>query len=76
MATGGRGSQSDTPRRDKSLGLLTSKFVALLQDSPDGVLDLKQVISQAMLLEYGGILAHRRHFCRVSPNLRPPTLCK
>ncbi|XP_065184840.1 transcription factor E2F5-like [Sycon ciliatum] len=42
MATGGRGSQSDTPRRDKSLGLLTSKFVALLQDSPDGVLDLKQ----------------------------------
>ena len=42
MAGAGRASLSETPRRDKSLGLLTSKFVSLLQDSPNGVLDLKQ----------------------------------
>lgn len=30
-------------RHEKSLGLLTSKFVSLLQAAPDGVLDLKSV---------------------------------
>lgn len=30
-------------RHEKSLGLLTTKFVSLLQDAKDGVLDLKQV---------------------------------
>ncbi len=38
----------DTPgdlgsRFEKSLGLLTSKFVTLLQEAPDGLLDLKLV---------------------------------
>ncbi|XP_041454491.1 transcription factor E2F4-like isoform X2 [Lytechinus variegatus] len=34
----------ETPlsRHEKSLGLLTTKFVGLLQEAPDGVLDLKQ----------------------------------
>lgn len=31
-------------RHEKSLGLLTAKFVALLQEAKDGVLDLKVVI--------------------------------
>ena len=30
-------------RHEKSLGLLTSKFVALLQSAEDGILDLKAV---------------------------------
>ena len=33
-------------RHEKSLGLLTSKFVSLLQEAKDGVLDLK-VVSQS-----------------------------
>uniref|UniRef100_A0A672H1X6 E2F/DP family winged-helix DNA-binding domain-containing protein n=1 Tax=Salarias fasciatus TaxID=181472 RepID=A0A672H1X6_SALFA len=32
---------SSTSRRQKSLGLLTKKFVRLLQEAEDGVLDLK-----------------------------------
>lgn len=31
-------------RHEKSLGLLTTKFVSLLQQAHDGVLDLKQVM--------------------------------
>ena len=31
-------------RHEKSLGLLTSKFVSLLQEAKDGVLDLKVVM--------------------------------
>ena len=35
---------SSTPsRHEKSLGLLTTKFVSLLQEAKDGVLDLKVV---------------------------------
>ena len=35
---------NSTPsRHEKSLGLLTSKFVSLLQEAQDGVLDLKLV---------------------------------
>ena len=30
-------------RQEKSLGLLTSKFVSLLQDAEDGILDIKSV---------------------------------
>ncbi|CAM5089270.1 unnamed protein product [Eretmochelys imbricata] len=37
-AAGGGGSSS---RHEKSLGLLTTKFVSLLQEAKDGVLDLK-----------------------------------
>ena len=36
-----------TSRHEKSLGLLTTKFVSLLQDADDGVLDLKQVTMHA-----------------------------
>ena len=32
-----------TSRQEKSLGLLTSRFVSLLQDADDGVLDIKNV---------------------------------
>jgi len=31
-------------RMDKSLGLLTTKFVNLLQNSKDGILDLNEVV--------------------------------
>lgn len=38
------GLQLQTPsRHEKSLGLLTTKFVTLLQEAKDGVLDLKLV---------------------------------
>lgn len=30
-------------RHEKSLGLLTTRFVSLLQDAKDGILDLKMV---------------------------------
>lgn len=48
------GLQLQTPsRHEKSLGLLTTKFVTLLQEAKDGVLDLKLVsysqVSQASL---------------------------
>lgn len=32
-----------TSRHEKSLGLLTTRFVALLQEAQDGILDLKVV---------------------------------
>uniref|UniRef100_A0AAY4BTL6 E2F/DP family winged-helix DNA-binding domain-containing protein n=1 Tax=Denticeps clupeoides TaxID=299321 RepID=A0AAY4BTL6_9TELE len=35
------GQQGPSSRHEKSLGLLTSKFVTLLQEAKDGVLDLK-----------------------------------
>lgn len=34
-------------RREKSLGLLTMKFVSLLQEAKDGRLDLKEVSGAA-----------------------------
>ena len=34
---------STSSRHEKSLGLLTTKFVTLLQEAKDGVLDLKVV---------------------------------
>lgn len=33
----------DLNRHEKSLGLLTEKFVQLLKEAPDGILDLKMV---------------------------------
>lgn len=36
-------SPSTPSRHEKSLGLLTTKFVSLLQEAKDGVLDLKVV---------------------------------
>lgn len=35
--------RSTSSRHEKSLGLLTMKFVSLLQEAKDGVLDLKVV---------------------------------
>ncbi|XP_048366993.1 transcription factor E2F5 isoform X2 [Sphaerodactylus townsendi] len=40
-AAGGGGGSSSSSRHEKSLGLLTTKFVSLLQEAKDGVLDLK-----------------------------------
>lgn len=37
--------RSTSSRYEKSLGLLTMKFVSLLQEAKDGVLDLKVVSS-------------------------------
>lgn len=37
-------------RHEKSLGLLTIKFVTLLQEAKDGVLDLKVVSCRSLLL--------------------------
>lgn len=43
--------QPQTPsRHEKSLGLLTTKFVTLLQEAKDGVLDLKAVSPESLLL--------------------------
>lgn len=39
--------RSTPSRHEKSLGLLTMKFVSLLQEAKDGVLDLK-VVSKAI----------------------------
>ncbi|XP_060680381.1 transcription factor E2F5-like [Hemiscyllium ocellatum] len=38
----GSGSSPASSRHEKSLGLLTTRFVSLLQEAKDGVLDLKQ----------------------------------
>ena len=52
---GGRSSPTHGGRHEKSLGLLTSKFVDLLQAAEGGVLDLKKVrITGCILLV---------HFC-------------
>ncbi|KAL7984210.1 hypothetical protein Chor_002780 [Crotalus horridus] len=39
--SGGSGGSNSSSRHEKSLGLLTTKFVSLLQEAKDGVLDLK-----------------------------------
>ena len=39
-------------RHEKSLGLLTEKFVQLLKEAPDGVLDLKLVSSMYLPLNF------------------------
>lgn len=46
--------QPQTPsRHEKSLGLLTTKFVTLLQEAKDGVLDLKAVSAQPRVFVVG-----------------------
>ncbi len=42
----GRVSPTAGGRHEKSLGLLTSKFVNLLKEAEGGVLDLKKVLRQ------------------------------
>ena len=41
-----------TVRSERSLGLLTIKFVTLLQEAKDGVVNLKEVRSQELLLHF------------------------
>ena len=36
----------DRPRSEKSLGILTAKFVQLLQGKPDGFVDLKEAADE------------------------------
>ena len=44
MSDAGSGNgNNNASRHEKSLGLLTTRFVSLLQDAKDGVLDLKLV---------------------------------
>lgn len=51
--------QPQTPsRHEKSLGLLTTKFVTLLQEAKDGVLDLKAVSTRRAHHHY-----HRYQLC-------------
>ena len=47
---GGRTSPTHGGRHEKSLGILTSKFVDLLQAAEGGVLDLKKVLYAQLLL--------------------------
>ena len=37
----GNGTTNESSRQEKSLGILTTRFVTLLQEAPDGILDLK-----------------------------------
>lgn len=41
-------SENQQSRFEKSLGLLTTRFVSLLQKAKDGVLDLKVVIANKL----------------------------
>ena len=41
-----RDDDDDRPRAEKSLGILTAKFVKLLQEAKDGVVDLKLAADQ------------------------------
>lgn len=43
MAAAAEAGGGGSSRHEKSLGLLTTKFVSLLQEAKDGVLDLKAV---------------------------------
>ncbi len=49
---------STSSRHEKSLGLLTTKFVTLLQEAKDGVLDLKVVSSQFGVNAFCAVQAH------------------
>lgn len=50
-------------RREKSLGVLTMKFVSLLQQAEDGVLDLKMVSGTAAGVGSGRFAVHLAVFC-------------
>ena len=54
----GRSSPTFQSRYEKSLGLLTTKFVNLLQSSSGGVLDLKKVHSEHVTGYVECLLAH------------------
>lgn len=69
--------RSTPSRHEKSLGLLTMKFVSLLQGAKDGVLDLK-VVSEPATGRLGGVVLRgvfvSRALCRslVCVNKGPP----
>uniref|UniRef100_A0A6G1SN44 Transcription factor E2F4 n=1 Tax=Aceria tosichella TaxID=561515 RepID=A0A6G1SN44_9ACAR len=42
----GNGSIHESSRQEKSLGILTTRFVTLLQEAPEGILDLKTAADQ------------------------------
>jgi transcription factor E2F4/5 len=42
----GNGSTHESSRQEKSLGILTTRFVTLLQEAPEGILDLKTAADQ------------------------------
>ena len=67
MAESVRSSQSNggSSRHEKSLGLLTIKFVTLLQEAKDGVLDLK-VVSYELKLEHSNYLYWSSFVCELS----------
>lgn len=50
----------DTKRTDKSLGILTRKFVQILQKTSNGVLDLKyvSVCGVCIVLSFGYCFLH------------------
>src|SRR5690606_23185478 len=50
MSDNGYDLASNSSRHEKSLGLLTTRFVSLLQDAKDGILDLKQVCISILCL--------------------------
>lgn len=45
-------STTDTKRMDKSLGILTRKFVQILQKTSNGVLDLKYVSCRTICMVF------------------------
>ena len=47
---GGGGGGGNNCRFDSSLGLLTKKFVALVESAPDGVLDLNKAAESLQVL--------------------------
>ena len=60
-------------RFEKSLGLLTTRFVNLLQEAEDGVLDLKVVCDKMLSIyieNYQNVPHHRIHTCEFQAYLR------
>lgn len=62
-------------RHEKSLGLLTTKFVTLLQEAKDGVLDLKVVSARVSSVDhaFSPIAAIESDFCAAVVAFRIPT---
>ena len=58
-------------RHEKSLGLLTTKFVSLLQEAKDGVLDLKVVsVIVIFVASYLNMVIQRRA-CQTAFSMKP-----
>ncbi len=63
-------SSGDAKRTDKSLGILTRKFVQILQKTSNGVLDLKYVSAGGvcMDLSFGHCFVNMKYAGIVHPN--------